>query len=70
MPVPVPAPSANGHAANVPVVPVGTAEGIEYSMLLGRQMALVEGPQNETTEREYERNRARLAKLEAAFAVQ
>jgi hypothetical protein len=74
----LPAPTANGHAApasvpapagqgNVPVPPIGTAEQLEYSMLLARQMSLVSGEQTEAAEREYKSNLKRIEKLQAAF---
>jgi hypothetical protein len=50
VPEAVPAPATNG---NVPVPTIGSPEAIEYSMLLARQVALVEGPQTPAAEAEY-----------------
>jgi hypothetical protein len=64
----------NGHAVpeavpdgNVPVPTIGSPEQLDYSMLLARQVALVEGPQTEAAEKEYASIGKRLQKLAAAF---
>jgi hypothetical protein len=75
MPMPAPAQVSNGHAVpeavpdgNVPVPTIGSPEAIEYSMLLARQVALVEGEQTPAAEAEYASIARRLEKLQATFA--
>jgi hypothetical protein len=71
MPMPAPAQVSNGHAVptpgNVPVPTIGSAEQLEFSMLVARNAALVEGPQTEAAEKEYRANLKRIEKLQATF---